>query len=86
MDANLVGASGMEYNADQCKVADAAGIATVVTTNDDTAHHDFGAARLVVDTLGEPGSPCTVVRGSLAAPFVTVAALRELVAQPRRAA
>jgi HAD superfamily hydrolase (TIGR01509 family) len=69
--------------------ANAAGIATVVTTNDDTAHHDFGGALLVVDTLGEPELPCKVLHGRLGAPFVTVPALRDLLTPPvapRRAA
>jgi len=65
----------------------AAGIATVVTTNANTAHEDFDRARLVVDTLGEPDAPATVLRGRLDAPCVTLAALRALSGpQPLRAA
>jgi beta-phosphoglucomutase-like phosphatase (HAD superfamily) len=60
--------------------AAAAGIATVVTTNDNTLHEDFGRARLVLDTLGEPEAPCTVLQGHLDGAFVTVKALRELLA------
>ena len=67
--------------------ARAAGIATVVTTNDNTAHEDFAGARLVVDTLGEPETPSTVLSGRLDAACVTVPALRSLLkAAPRRAA
>jgi HAD superfamily hydrolase (TIGR01509 family) len=70
--------------------ARAAGIATVVTTNDNTAHEDFAGAHLVVDTLGEPGAPCAVLQGRLDGACVTVPALRELLAPPvtapRRAA
>jgi HAD superfamily hydrolase (TIGR01509 family) len=56
----------------------AAGITTVVTTNANTAHEDFDHAQLVVDTLGEPDTPCVVLHGRLDAPYVTVAALRAL--------
>ena len=56
----------------------AAGIATVVTTNANTAHEDFDHAQLVVDTLGELEAPCAVLHGRLDAPCVTVAALRAL--------
>jgi HAD superfamily hydrolase (TIGR01509 family) len=68
--------------------ARAAGIATIVTTNDNTAHEDFAGARLVVDTLGEPEAPSTVLQGRLDGPCVTVPALRSLLKQsaPRRAA
>jgi HAD superfamily hydrolase (TIGR01509 family) len=69
--------------------ARAAGIATVVTTNDNTVHDDFAGAQLVVDTLGEPEAPCRVLQGRLEGHCVTVTALRELLTPPvapRRAA
>jgi HAD superfamily hydrolase (TIGR01509 family) len=70
--------------------AAAAGIATVVTTNANTAHEDFDRAQLVVDTLGELDAPSTVLHGRLDAPCVTLAALRALVdpdaSAPSRAA
>ena len=65
--------------------ARAAGIATVVTTNDNTAHEDFDGARLVVDTLGAPEAPSVVLQGRLDGACVTVRALRELLTAPRRA-
>ncbi len=66
----------------------AAGIATIVTTNANTAHEDFDQAQLVVDTLGEPDAPATVLQGQLDAPCVTVATLRALAgaSAPQRAA
>ncbi len=66
----------------------AAGIATVVTTNANTAHEDFDRAQLVVDTLGEPDAPATVLHGRLDAPCVTVGTLRALsgASAPQRAA
>lgn len=40
------------------------GIKTVlITLNDYTAHEDFSGAALVVDQLGEPNSPCRVIKG-----------------------
>jgi HAD superfamily hydrolase (TIGR01509 family) len=65
--------------------ATAAGIATIVTTNDNTAHEDFAGARLVVDTLGEPEAAATVLRGRLDGGCVTVRALRTLLAPPAAA-
>lgn len=58
--------------------ASAAGIATIITTNDNTAHEEFGRALLVLDNLGEPGAPARVLQGSLDAPCVTVAAVLPL--------
>jgi HAD superfamily hydrolase (TIGR01509 family) len=60
--------------------ATAAGVATVVTTNDNTVHEDFAHAHLVVDTLGEAGAPSTVLQGRLDEAFVTVKTLRRLLA------
>ncbi|MGQ0587694.1 MAG: HAD-IA family hydrolase [Gammaproteobacteria bacterium] len=59
----------------------AAGIATVVTTNDNTAHEDFDRAQLVVSTLGDADAPCTVLHGRLDGGCVTVPALRRLIEQ-----
>lgn len=69
--------------------ATAAGIRTVVTANDNTLHEDFANALLVLDTLGEPDAPSTVLQGQLDGPCVTVDALRKLLASgsvPLRAA
>jgi len=43
--------------------ARAAGVATLVTVNPYTAQQDFTGAALVLDHLGEPGMPCTVLAG-----------------------
>lgn len=57
-----------------------AGIATVVTPSDYTHDQDFSGARLVVDHLGDPEAPCTVIRGdALLAGVVDLAALSRLV-------
>ncbi|MGH8562208.1 MAG: HAD-IA family hydrolase, partial [Nevskiales bacterium] len=43
--------------------ATSAGIPTLVTVNDDTRHHVFEDALLVVDKLGEPDDPFRVLQG-----------------------
>jgi HAD superfamily hydrolase (TIGR01509 family) len=43
--------------------ATSAGIPTLVTVNDDTRHHVFEDAVLVVDKLGEPDDPFRVLQG-----------------------
>ncbi len=40
-----------------------AGIGTVITVNDYTRDHDFSGALLVVDQMGEPDQPFTVLAG-----------------------
>ena len=41
----------------------AAGLKTIVTVNDYTAGHDFSGAALVLDHMGEPDQPFTVLAG-----------------------
>lgn len=41
----------------------AAGLTTVITINDYTREHDFRGAAMVLDKLGEPDAPCTVLSG-----------------------
>jgi len=42
----------------------AAGVPTLITINPYTARQDFTGAVLVLDHLGEPGMPCTVLAGA----------------------
>ncbi len=59
--------------------ARAARIPTLITFNEDTRHHDFEGALLVLDQLGEPARSFTVLEGDAgAALWVTVPLLREL--------
>ena len=58
--------------------AAAAGVPTMITTNDNTAHEDFDRALLVLDTLGEPELPATARHGVLKGPCVTVEILEGL--------
>jgi len=43
--------------------ADGAGVAVVATPSGYSASEDFSSARAVVTHLGEPGDPCTALRG-----------------------
>jgi beta-phosphoglucomutase-like phosphatase (HAD superfamily) len=45
--------------------ARAAGIDVVITVNRYTDQHDFTAAALVLDHLGEPDMPCKMIQGRL---------------------
>ena len=47
------------------QAASEAGLKTVVTVNDYTKDQDFADAVLVLDHLGEPEQPCTVLAGDL---------------------
>ncbi len=55
----------VEDSAMGLKAASAAGIATLITCNDDTHGQDFNAALAVLDSLGEPGQPMKTLSGSL---------------------
>ena len=68
--------------------ATTAGVPPLITTNDDTMHESFDAALLVLDTLGEPDVPATVLQGTLDGRYVTVDGLRRLLEPfaPQRAA
>ena len=95
-DLYLLALARLDLAPDQCiaiedsemglAAATAARIPTVVTTNDNTAHENFDRARLVVDTLGEPGAPSTVLHGKLDGTLVTIDALRKLLSPVLRAA
>jgi len=60
-------------------VVDAGIKALLVTVNDYTRNHDLSGATVVVDHLGEPGSPCRVIQGpELVGEQVDVDALRAI--------
>lgn len=61
--------------------ARAAGLAVVITLNPLTRGQDFSGAALVVDSLGEPGAPFSVLAGDAGdARLVDVALLRRVLA------
>ena len=55
-----------------------AGLTTVVTVNGYTTDHDFSEAAVVLDNMGEPGSPSKVLAGELGADYLNVDALFDL--------
>ncbi len=60
----------------------AAGIRTVVTVNDYTRNEDFSGAVLVVDRIGEPGQPFSVLSGCAdGAEYLDVTLMRRLLRQ-----
>ena len=58
-------AVAVEDSAEGLEAAKAAGLACVVVTNGYTADHDLGAADLVLDGFGQPGSPAAVTADPL---------------------
>ncbi|HUR40547.1 MAG TPA: HAD-IA family hydrolase [Verrucomicrobiae bacterium] len=68
----------IEDSAAGLAAASAAGVRTVITINDNTAHEQFDRALLVLDTLGEPGLPATAMHGAIEGGHVTVDTLRKL--------
>jgi len=63
----------MQLSADECiafedsangiKSTSAAGLHTIITVNNYTRDHDFSGAVIVLDQMGEPGQPFTVIAG-----------------------
>ncbi|MDH5446385.1 MAG: HAD family hydrolase [Gammaproteobacteria bacterium] len=55
-----------------------ADLITLITINDYTRDHDFTGAALVLDQLGEPGQPFTVISGKVEGEFVNIDLVRQL--------
>jgi len=79
----------LNLRADQClaiedsdnglRAALGAGICTIITTNEYTDHQDFAGATLVINQLGEPSQPFTVIAGNVGeAQWVDVPLLTEV--------
>jgi beta-phosphoglucomutase-like phosphatase (HAD superfamily) len=73
-----------EDSANGIRATRACGLRTVITVNGYTRDHDFSGATLVLDQLGDPGSPATVLAGPAldGRPFLDLDALRVLRAKP----
>ena len=70
---------GFEDSQIGVRAAHAAGIPVVVTVNEYTRTQDFTGARLVLDHLGEPDQPFTVLAGNVGdACFVDIALLHAI--------
>ncbi len=53
-------------------------LTTIVTVNDYTKDLDFSAATAVINHLGEPKNPMTVISGNLTGEYVTIESLKQL--------
>lgn len=53
-------------------------LTTIITINDYTRDHDFNDAALVLDQLGEPGQPFTVIKGEVEGDYVNIDLLQKL--------
>jgi beta-phosphoglucomutase-like phosphatase (HAD superfamily) len=68
-----------EDSANGLRSAQGAGLETLVTVSQYTRDHDFEGAALVVDQLGEPDSPFTVISGDAGRhTYVSVDLLQDL--------
>lgn len=69
------------------RAATAANLPTVITVNDYTRNQDFSMAALVLDHLGEPELPCTVLQGDAGNfAYVTIPVLQHVWAKATRPA
>ena len=53
-------------------------LTTIITINDYTRDHDFNDAALVLDQLGEPGQPFTIIKGEAEGDYVNIDLLKRL--------
>ncbi|HED52167.1 MAG TPA: HAD family hydrolase [Gammaproteobacteria bacterium] len=63
MDVSPDECLALEDSANGLRAARDAGLETLITTNEYTRDHDFSGAAMVVDMLGEPDAPMTVLSG-----------------------
>lgn len=66
----------LEDSAIGLRAAVAAGVPTIITTNANTEGEDFASAMIVLDSLGEPGTPARSLCGGLAGPCLTLSELK----------
>jgi len=74
----------LEDSAMGLQAATSAGICTIITRNENTLDDDFSKARLVLDGLGEPEAPVSVIRGTLEGGWLTLADVEAMLAPPVR--
>ena len=55
-------------------------LTTIITINDYTRTHDFSDAALVLDQLGEPDQPFSVIQGEVESDYVNIELLQQLYA------
>lgn len=76
----------VEDSATGLKAATAAGIPTIITLNPNTETDDFSHAALVLDGLGEPDAPATVITGHLRRQYLTVEDIEQMLEARLKAA
>ncbi len=73
----------IEDSANGVRAARGAGLRTVITVNEYTRRDDFDGATLIVDGMGEPGRPFSVLKGEVnGATCLDIELLGRLVAAP----
>lgn len=60
-----------------------AGVDTIVTVNEYTKNDSFAGATLVVDSLGEPGSPLSTLAGEFSADYIDLDCIRRIASSRR---
>jgi HAD superfamily hydrolase (TIGR01509 family) len=82
MDLDATSCLAFEDSSNGIRASHGANLKTIITINDYTRDDDFSDAALVLDTFGEPGAPCQVLRGEAkvlnGSAYLTVAVLRRL--------
>jgi beta-phosphoglucomutase-like phosphatase (HAD superfamily) len=87
MDVSPDECLALEDSANGLRAALDAGLEALITTNEYTRDHDFTGAAMVVDSLGEPDAPMTVLSGMTCdKPCIDIECLRKLHAATRREA
>jgi HAD superfamily hydrolase (TIGR01509 family) len=76
----------VEDSAVGLRAATAAGVRTLITVNPNTAADDFTGAALVLDNLGEPDAPATVIKGRLLRGYVGITDIETLLDARSKAA
>jgi len=79
MDLQAAQCIAIEDSQNGLRSAQAAGISTLITVNNYTCNEDFKGAMLVLDNLGEPEQPFTVLSGNVdGATYVDINMLKAL--------
>ncbi len=78
----------MGLDADQCIAfedslngilsSQAAGLKTIITVNGYTCNDDFSGAVIVLDQMGEPATPCKVLKGGADVSYLDLATVKKL--------
>lgn len=85
LNLNVDECVALEDSANGLMASKSVGLCTLITLNGYTRDHDFSAADMVVDQLGEPNMPCKVLHGiKPVQDYVDVSCLESLLEQANR--